>query len=235
MITGHKVLEEKIFKSASKFITELLSTNRKTLLLLSGGSAVGIYSEIKDQISKIKNTSFAQVDERFQPAKDEDINATQIEKTGLWAVCGKKNIPYYLVSQEGTLEEAAEKYNQTISKLFKEYTYKIAILGIGEDGHTAGLLPGYKKAWVRDKFVVGYEISHRQENAMALSCPDIIRQRITLTPKALQKLDQAIVVASGEQKREAIRKIKDMKIKDIDKYPAVLLHRIKKVDLFTDN
>lgn len=242
MMTIHKISEEEIYKSASKFVTEVLSSNRKTLLLLSGGSAVNIYKRIANCELRLfvgkagsKNLAFAQVDERFQPESNnpinqlsnypisnENINANQIEKTGLWEMCRKNNIPYYLISQEGTLKEATRRYDQTISKLFKEYTYRLTILGIGEDGHTAGLLPGYKDVWNTDKYVVGYENIGK------------FPKRITLTPKALMELDQAIVVASGENKKEAIKKILNpVNAEKIDQYPAVLINKIKKVDLFT--
>ncbi len=230
-----------VFDKAAEFllaaIHDQLKTGSKVLLLLSGGSAVKLYKIITYHLSLISynNLAIAQLDERFQPVNNNDANANSIGKTGLWKVCKKRNIPYYLVSQEGTLKESAEKYDQTISKLFKEYTYKLAVLGIGEDAHTAGLLPGYEKIWNVDSFIVGYKLKGNGQNGLRdLICPEMFKQRITITPKALAQLDQAIVVAVGEKKREALRKINYVKIKDINKYPAAILQKIKKVDLFTD-
>ncbi len=250
-ITIHNKDSENIYPNAAQLLIKSLKSHQKEkiLILLSGGSVINLYKKLAGYIrsANIKNDSLVvgQVDERFKPEnskletrnsnKTSKINSQIIGETGLWEVCNKKSIPYYLVSQEGTLEESAEKYDQTISKLFKEYTYKIAVLGIGEDGHTAGLLPGYEKAWNIDKFVVGYKIDDGQNKAMAISCPNIFRQRITVTPKTLQDLDQVLVVASGENKKEAIREILDpVNENNINKYPAVLLQKIKEVDLFTD-
>lgn len=257
----HREKEELVFQKAAQVIIDTIEANKdkKILLLLSGGSAAGTYSKIKDQISKIKNISFGQADERyfgenpkskFQISNKtqnpnfkyqysaEDINAYQIGKTGLWEVCKKREIPYYLVSQEGSLEQCANEYNETMKQLFMECDYKIAILGIGEDGHTAGLLPGYQKEWDKDKYVIGYEINRGQNNAGAVVCPKVFRQRITITPFALSQLDQAIVVAVGEKKRKILEhltfNIQHLTDKTLDVFPAAILRKIKKVDLFTD-
>jgi 6-phosphogluconolactonase/glucosamine-6-phosphate isomerase/deaminase len=231
---------ETIWQKAAEFLLELLVThqNEKVLLLLSGGSAVKLYDRIKYYVSSITDNylAIAQVDERFQPVNNDDVNAITIGKTGLWEACEKKNIPYCLISQEGTLKEAAEKYNNQIASLIGKYPFKIGVFGIGEDAHTAGLLPGYEKEWNTDKLVVGYDTDKQRQNSPAgLICPQIIRHRITVTPKALRQLDHAIVVAIGEKKRGAIENaLNPMSQNNLNKYPAVILQKIKKVDLFTD-
>ncbi|MBI4990949.1 6-phosphogluconolactonase, partial [Candidatus Gottesmanbacteria bacterium] len=95
-----------IFRKSSDFLIKWIklyhNIGQKTLLLLSGGSVVRLNSDvtqfIKNSDLNFDFLTFAQVDERFQPENQEDINAYQIEKTGLWKVCKEKNIPYYLIS-----------------------------------------------------------------------------------------------------------------------------------------
>lgn len=234
MFSIHSLSADQISSKASEFLIDCLKRNKdkRTLLFLSGGSAVKIYRRITNCELRIKNLAIALVDERFRPGKSfnsqhltfnkEETNAYQIEKTRLWKACRKNNIPYYSISQEGALEEAARKYNIQIEKLFKEYDYKMAVLGIGKDSHTAGLLPGYLSLWNTDKLVVGY----KNDGKYAV--------RISLTPKALQMLDQALVVALGDKKKQAIKNaLNPLNLNKLDKYPAVLLQKIKKVDLFT--
>ncbi len=256
MITNIKIHNEsveKIWHKASEFLINWIhlyhNITQKTLLLLSGGSCVNIYKELAKFLSTSEldfdYLAIAQVDERFQPKQitdnrqqttKNDINAEVIKETGLWEICSKRNIPYYLVSQEGILEQSAEQYNKIIEKLFKEYVYKVAILGIGEDGHTAGLLPGYEKVWNKDKLVVGYEVDSGQNSARAEFCQKNFKERISLTPKALQQLDQAIIVAVGEKKKRAIIKaFNERNSNKMNEIPAVLIQKIPKVDLFTDN
>lgn len=247
-ITIHNIKSKLIWNKASEFIIDWLklyhNIGQKTLLLLSGGSATKLYPAVAEFI-KTSELDFGylvigQVDERkFNSQQStvnrEDTNAYQIEKTGLWEACRLKNISYYLVSQEGTLEDAAEKYNRQMEEFFKDYTYKIGVLGIGEDAHTAGLLPGYQNVWNNNQFVVGYDIQPGQDKAMALSCLKTFRRRITATPFALKQLDQAVIVATGAKKKWAIEKVLDPgSLEDFDKYPAAVLQKIKKADLFTD-
>lgn len=232
----HSYTPDLVFQKASEFLINWLklyhNIHQKTLFLLSGGSVVKIHSDLAKFINNSKLNfdflAFAQVDERkfniqHSTFNREDINAYQIEKSGLWEVCKKKNIPYDLISQEGTLEQAAKKYNRRLQEFFEHFTYKIGVLGIGEDAHTAGLLPGYETSWNVNSQVVGYELE------------GLFRQRITITPKALLQLDQAIVMAAGGKKKEAIKiAVNPSNIDNIDKYPAALLQKINRVDLFTD-
>src|SRR3989338_3588527 len=124
------------FQAAKKLIDVLsrsLRERKKTLLLLSGGSVIALYLKL----AKFTQLKIAQVDERFQPENKDDVNAEAIAKTGFL-------LPYYKVRQDTTLAEAARGYDNEISKLMEWADYKVAVLGIGEDCHTAGLIPGYK-------------------------------------------------------------------------------------------
>lgn len=232
-----KVHNEKaveIWNAASDFlINELtINKNRKSLLLLSGGSVVNIYHQLSKFLnSKSSNLPFlsiALVDDRFHPdwtkqaqSLDVNINSHLIEKTGFWETCYKKKIHYYTISQEGTLAESARQYNKIINRLFSQYDYKIAVLGIGEDGHTAGLIPGYEKAWDTNNFVVGYENNGQ------------FKQRITMTPKAIKELDQAIVLAKGKKKKRVVDILLNETV-SLNKFPMGIIHKIPRVDLFLD-
>lgn len=238
MISFHTPTNEKIWNEVTQFLVKKLKERpEKKLVFLSGGSITRLYEKVGEaiRIGAIDSSSlaFAQGDERFQPRQNSDfgfqnsdksnINAEVIGETGLWDVCKEKRIPYHLISQEGTVESAAIEYNETIARLLTEYPYRIALLGIGEDGHTAGLLPGYQKMWDTDRFAVGYENK------------GLYKERISVTPTLLKLLDQALIVALGEKKREALEKVFKKENRDnIDTYPAALLRTIQKVDLFTD-
>ncbi len=171
--------------------------------------------------------------------RNKNINAEVIGKTGLWDVCREKGIACHLISQSesnsaeaGTMEESSSEYNQTISDLWKSASKKIAVLGIGEDGHTAGLLPGYQKQWDVDQLVVGY--THNGQ----------FPQRISLTPKALRSLDYALVVAAGESKRPVLNRLQSLQrsdlsrkgqtFVDLDRFPVGILPEMKEVEIFTD-
>lgn len=205
-----------IYSKAGRKLTQVLSRSstegKKTLLLLSGGTSVNVYTYLSS-VSKL--LVIAQVDERFRPENKEDINARAIEKAGL-------RVPYYKVRQDGSLIEATHSYDIEISTLMEQADYKVAVLGIGEDCHTAGLIPGYENDWNINQYVSGYNLKQGK-----------FRQRITVTPKLLEKLDYALVVAVGEKKKEAIKNaLKKENLEDLNKYPAAIIQKIKEVDLF---
>ena len=146
-----------IWQRAYKRLIGKLEKQEKSLVLLSGGSVTAFYPMLADYIRFQKpNMALGQVDERFQPLYIEDQNGKVIANTGLFDAFEKGKSPVFLVSQEGVLERAALEYDTVLKKLFEEYPYKTAILGIGEDGHTAGFLPGYESEWNKDRLVVGY-------------------------------------------------------------------------------
>lgn len=235
----HTCLIDKVWTEASERVVEVVSASvtkrEKTLLFLSGGSVVKMYSALGSALRSTDLLLILQVDERFKPERKEETNAFQIARTGLWQACKKKSIPFYIVSQKGTLAQSTAKYNHTISKIFKspKYTpevagklgtgFKLAILGIGPDCHTAGLAPGYQDKWNVKRYVVGYRNR------------GLYPQRITLTPFAIERLDYAIVVAVGGEKTQAIKNALDpANLSQLNKDPAAIIQKINQVELFTD-
>lgn len=233
MINVHNASAKELWDRAGEALISEISGHEKVLVFLSGGSAITLYPKLTEFIKMKKpSIALAQVDERFQPESGESVNAYDIGRTNLWKVCEELKVPTFLVSQEGTLEEAAAKYNEIMKPHFvplngtsrgKQYEFKIAILGIGPDCHTAGLLPGYAKVWNTLNLAAGYENN------------GLYPKRITLTPKALSELEMGIVVVSGEGKKEALANASNKKnLKDIDQYPATIMQQMEKVELFTD-
>ena len=182
-----------------------------------------IASDIKQLPDRWKMVAFAQVDERFQPKNKDEINAKAILKSGLTEVLEEKKIPFFQIPQSGTLKNSSTLYNQTLSQLFSNCEKKLAVLGAGEDSHTAGLLAGYQKVWDVDRWVVGFANAGKY------------RQRITITPKAFAEIDYGLVVAMGEKKREALKKILTKSDNtQLNQSPANILSTIPQIDLFTD-
>ena len=242
----HHYPQQLVWKKASQYLIDKLEQVKKEgkniLLFLSGGSVVQLYGQLAEVIKKggfkSDDLVIAQVDERYiknqiskikntnQKLKiNKDINAENIGQTGLWEDCRNKKIPYYLVSQKGTLKSSTEEYNKTVSKLFPRYDFRMAILGMGKDGHTAGLMSGHEKIWNINDYVIGYKLDQKQ----------MFKQRITITPFMLSKLDYALAGMVGEEKKQALEStLNPDNFDELDKYPAAIIQRIKKVDVFTD-
>ena len=205
------------------------SSRKKVLILLSGGSSVHLYPIIAKDINSHphywKTVTFAQADERFRPQDQNEINAKIILQTTLPEILRNYRIPIYFISQKGTLKNSSTLYNQTLSKLFRDCEIKLAALGVGENCHTAGLLPGYQNKWNVKNYVAGYVNAGK------------FRKRITVTPKAIAEINYAVVTVTGEQKRNALEDmLKKSHRLHIDHLPAVVNHKknrgIKRVGLY---
>ena len=99
-----------------------------------------------------------------------------------------------------TPEAAAEDYEAILRGCFDSAsgtTFNLALLGIGEDGHTASLFPGY--APVKDRWAVAVE-------GPASRPP---RERITLTPAVLNRAEAVVFMVAGAAKRETLRRVLD--------------------------
>ena len=227
MINTLKFSAEELRVNAANILIEKLNKfgqeGKRCLLLLSGGSAVSLYQNPAEYIDKLQIRSdflaFGQVDERFRPYNIEKINAVAIEKTGLIEKLESRAIPFYRIPQSGDMREAAFNYDRLLKKLFRKYDFHLAVLGIGQDGHTAGLLRGYRSEWDKDRLVIGYET--RGE----------FRQRITITPDAFRNLDYGLIFAAGADKKEVADRILNKSSDDVNNLPGILIHKIKEVDL----
>lgn len=140
-------------------IASNIQTHSQVNLYLSGGSALEAYAAV---FAKLPNLSLEKlhvrlVDERVFPRASirENIrqtNSYQIanqvanqngSSSDLIEIIKKKggNIEF-LPPEKEALEFHLERYNQMLSKEFvNEEVAQIAILGIGEDGHIAGIKP----------------------------------------------------------------------------------------------
>ena len=100
-----------------------------------------------------------------------------------------------------TLDEAAARYETILKGLYGANTLEpgrplldLTFLGLGEDGHTASLLPGEPVLQVRDRWVAPVPKGRTEE-------------RVTLTYPALDASRVVAFLVSGESKREILDKI----------------------------
>jgi 6-phosphogluconolactonase len=127
-----------------------------------------------------------QVDERVAPPDHPDRNRSrQLEALPEGLLDGVRWMPV----EAEDVEAAAARYAATLPDRFD-----IVHLGLGDDGHTASLVPGDPVLEVRDLDV-------------AVTGPYQGRRRMTLTYRALTRANRAIWVVTGSDKRDALRKL----------------------------
>jgi len=210
-ITDVDIVAEHIARS----IRLNLAGGQKVIWLLSGGSTIPVACAAAELLRKdrLLGLTVGQIDERFGDIGHPDSNWRQLMSAGF-------NLPRAKLQPVLTgkdIEETTGNYDRFISHVGSSGGYIIGLLGIGADGHTAGILPG-SPVLSSDKNVDYYLSSDFQ--------------RITLTRRGLELLDEAAVYAAGDSKKTTLENL----TKEIgwDEQPAQLLKEIARVDVYND-
>lgn len=182
---GYGLAKEILYKKSDK----------NTVLFLSGGSTPKpLYKKLATE-RKLKVGAVAMVDDRYGLPMHANSNERMIANTGLFKYLRDANIPIYLQLKSGlSLEKTTEKYDSDVRFLLSKFPKRIAVLGIGADGHIASIGPRSNDLNHDIKLVVGID-----------DFPAEIRERVTLTLKALLMFDLLIVLAFEKEKREGIK------------------------------
>lgn len=193
-----------LFAQSGQYLVEMVSEfNAKCLVLLSGGSAIKSYKPLVDLITAGKgaNLVIGLADERFGPIGHDQSNARHIgEQTSLWSACEQAGVEYHLPLQGFSLEQTALDYDILLHHALAVCPIRIAVLGMGTDGHTAGMFPAqadqFDNLYLRneDQFYAGY--SSKTE----------LDLRLTLRVPLLQQMTRVMLIAAGNNKRPVFDK-----------------------------
>jgi len=170
--------------------------NKETVLFLSGGSTPKpLYQKLALE-RKLKIGALAMVDDRYS-LHEQYSNEFMIRESGLVQYIEKLGGVFFPVLEYGlSLPKTAEKYDNTVSFLLDKFPKRIAILGIGTDGHIASLPPESSKIKVQNLEFVSFTHSFPTEPKVP---------RITLTTKTLSLMDLLIILTFGKEKRDGIK------------------------------
>jgi 6-phosphogluconolactonase len=127
-----------------------------------------------------------QVDERVAPLGDPDRNRTGQEQT---LPAESHEHTRWMPVDEEDVEGAAARYASGLPERFD-----LVQLGLGDDGHTASLVPGDPVLEVRDRDV-------------AVTRPYQGRVRMTLTYPALSRAGASLWIVTGPSKREPLDRL----------------------------
>ena len=136
-------------------------------------------------------------DERFVPPDHKDSNYRMVRESLL---AGGMVHPRKLLAipTDGTVESAADRYDETLRQQYGAGTleagvplFHLTLLGLGDDGHTASLLPGQPV------------LNERQRWAAAVP-QGRAEPRISLTYPALESSALILFLVSGAEKRDAL-------------------------------
>jgi 6-phosphogluconolactonase/glucosamine-6-phosphate isomerase/deaminase len=194
-----------------------LNKKKSVLWLLSGGSNIAPAIRIMDKIPGELSSSLtlALIDERYGAVGHPGSNWQQLKDAGF----NHKNAHTIMCLETGlSHQQTALRYRQNIAAAFLESDVSIGLLGMGADGHIAGILP-YSAAVQSTDLVAAYS--------------GLDHERITLTFPALQKLSAIYTFAFGATKQEALMQLRDESL-DIETQPAQFLKRHPDAYLYND-
>ncbi len=189
--------------SANKTVKKILEnyTDSKTAFFISGGNTPKkLYEEIALE-KTLKVGAALMVDERFGEKMHKKSNELMLKDSGLLAYFEEQNIRFYPILQKDEgLESTALQYDETLRFLFKYFPKSVGILGLGGDGHTAGIpaIPEISKRILEDQslLVTNYADESGKYGA-----------RITMTYLALSQLDLILILVLGQDKREMLSQV----------------------------
>ncbi|GEM_PF-653676 len=204
--------------------------DKKTVLFLSGGSTPKpLYEQLAHE-EKLNVGAVGMIDERYGDPGHAKSNEKMIKETGLLRYLTALDIQFSpilkyrhpgvasttigsqfkmrdfiasLQNDKTGRKETADRYDEEVRSFFFNIPTHIGILGIGEDGHTAGIAPN------RSDFKNPLFEKNRQSLLVSefIDPTGPFGERVTMTFQGLSMLDVLIVLVMGSAKQNALREM----------------------------
>lgn len=142
-------------------------------------------------------------DDRVVPADDPLNNMGTARRIFLDRHAPPENI-HAIATDAGSFDDAAQLYEDALKKFYgaaeldpDRPLFDLALMGVGPDGHTASLFPGYPAVDETSRWVVGVPEAH-----VAPFVP-----RVSLTLPALNACREMMFMLSGADKRAILARV----------------------------
>lgn len=225
-------------------ITNAKKAGKPVLLLVSGGSALELLKEGMDDSSlpEGERLTICALDDRVY--NDPEINTYQRITA---------NNSYSLISQAkahgakfiGTAMQEGEKGPFAVGKRVNDEVIQwlgghpdgeiIATIGMGPDGHTAGVFPDNTRKFMREERMTGGQI------VANYYAPEIVShdvneyaRRVSATRMLLKKA-KGIALVVGAEKQKLLARVLSQELTDenINELPALLWRDMRELSIFT--
>lgn len=210
----------------------LQARKRPVLLLVSGGSSLCLLDFIK--VPAGVDVTVGLIDERVSE-RSADRNVTGLKKSRLYKASIASGRAHFIDPTPKRGESAARAAGRVArgyGAWLKEHPggAVIGTLGIGADGHSAGIFPmpknrsRFNRLFRGNRLFLSYHVPKRLN-------PHTHRQTSTIT--MLEKLDYALVFALGDEKKEALQGILK-RSGSLAATPARVIKRIRTAHIYTN-
>ncbi len=208
------------------------------LVVLAGGNTPISYFDTlaqepyKTQIPWAK-VNFFFSDERYVPADDNKNNYHMAYKHLFSKLSIPNNHIFRIPTEANDPKVDAKKYEDTLRNFFKlnmkDYPeFDLFYLGLGEDGHTASLMP---HSDVVMTYCDNTDASNDMQLVAAIWVPELNMYRITLTPPLINNSACISFMVTGLNKASALWHVLEGP-RDPAEYPAQLIHAHSGVNIW---
>lgn len=219
-------------EAAGKAFGEVLKSyaDLPVLLMLSGGSAMSILDYVDESVLE-PNMTLSVLDERCSsdPAVN---NFLQLKETKFFEKAVAKGVQVIsteVQEEEGCLDVASRWEKNLLDwKIENPDGVIVATMGIGPDGHVAGIMPNINEVpFSGENIVVSYSVP-----------PEVNKytDRITVTYTFLRDyVDEGVAYAVGSEKQDIIKGLEENPAeKDTVTIPARVFNQMSAVKLYSD-
>ncbi|GGD11164.1 glucosamine-6-phosphate deaminase [Pontibacillus salipaludis] len=226
--------DQEMSQKAADLLQQCMEENEESVLgLATGGTPRGTYQELirryKAGELDFSHVTALNLDEYVGVDKDHPQSYHTFMKEQLFQHVNidieKAHIPN---GQAPNLQEECERYEALIEQVGPPH---IQLLGIGHNGHIGFNEPG--SSFTSETHVVELAESTRVANARFFeSKSDVPSQAITMGIQSIMKSERIVLIASGEKKADAIRRLLSQEVSE--DFPASALHSHPDVTLIVD-
>lgn len=224
---------EELSKVAADIIADLIKAKPDcTLGLATGSSPIGLYQNLikmyeKGEIS-FKDVKTYNLDEYCQLPKSHPESYYSFMHRNLFYHVDIKEENVHIPNSEGNdLNKLCNDYNELLHKA----SIDLQLLGIGANGHIGFNEPG--TSFDQETFVVKLTDKTRQDNKRFFaSIDEVPKYAMTMGIKNIMQAKKVLLVASGANKRDAIKKLLSGEV--TESCPATILNRHKDAIIIVD-
>jgi 6-phosphogluconolactonase len=194
--------------AAERILARIVAARDRVAICLTGGSSPQELYRLLATDAWRSNIPWQRVhwfigDERFVPADDALNNMGMARRTFLDRCAPASNI-HPIPTDSGSPEQAATRYERELKSFYGAETFDpsrplfdVVLMGVGSDGHTASLFPGYSALAETKRWVIGVPEAHVE--------PFV--PRVTLTLPALSSCREMLFEVAGSEKRAILTRV----------------------------
>ncbi len=190
IVVSSEQLAQRAAEWFAQALREALAGGGRCSFALSGGlTPRPIYRTLAGMDVPWDRVDFYFVDERCVPPDHQESNYFHAEANLFGPAGVKPEQVHRMEGERDDREAAARDYEALLPRALD-----VALIGMGEDGHTASLFPGASA------------LEERQRHVLAVVGPKPPPWRLTLTLPVLLGTRKVLNVVAGEGKRDAARR-----------------------------